>query len=118
LIKNNKLKKQIKMMKSLIILEGETGGAAGGGSMMLIMMVAIFAVMYFFMIRPQQKKQKQIAQMRNALQKGDKIITAGGIYGIIVELKENYVLIEIDKDVKIRVDRSTIFKDTSDIQQK
>jgi preprotein translocase subunit YajC len=103
------------MMKSVIILqEGQ-----GGGSMtpMLLMMVAIFAIMYLFMIRPQQKKQKQIAQMRNSLQKGDKVITAGGIYGIIAELKENYVLIEIDKDVKIRVDRSTIFKDTSDLQQ-
>jgi preprotein translocase subunit YajC len=104
-------------MKSLlIILQGQAAG--GGGMSLIIMMVAIFGVMYFFMIRPQQKKQKQIAQMRNNLQKGDKIITAGGIYGIIVELKENYVLIEIDKDVKIRVDKSTIFKDTSDIQQK
>jgi preprotein translocase subunit YajC len=102
------------MMKSLIILQENAGG--GGGTMMLLMMAAIFAVMYFFMIRPQQKKQKQIAQMRNSLQKGDKIITAGGIYGIIVEMKENYVLVEIDKDVKIRVDRTTIFKDTSDIQ--
>jgi preprotein translocase subunit YajC len=101
------------MMTSLIILEENPGG---GGTMMLLMMAAIFAVMYFFMIRPQQKKQKQIAQMRNALQKGDKIITAGGIYGIIAEMKENYVLVEIDKDVKIRVDRTTIFKDTSDIQ--
>ncbi|MDR1348649.1 MAG: preprotein translocase subunit YajC [Prevotellaceae bacterium] len=100
-------------MTSLIILEENPGG---GGTMMLLMMAAIFAVMYFFMIRPQQKKQKQIAQMRNALQKGDKIITAGGIYGIIAEMKENYVLVEIDKDVKIRVDRTTIFKDTSDIQ--
>jgi preprotein translocase subunit YajC len=101
-------------MKTLIILE--EGQNAGGGMAMIIMMVAIFAIMYLFMIRPQQKKQKQIMQMRNALQKGDKIITAGGIYGIIVELKENYVLVEIDKDVKIRIDRSTIFKDTSDIQ--
>jgi len=101
-------------MKALILLQDKA--PAGGGSMMILMMVAIFAVMYFFMIRPQQKKQKQIAQMRNSLQKGDKIITAGGIYGIIVELKENYVLVEIDKDVRIRIDRSTIFKDTSDIQ--
>ena len=100
-------------MKALILLEGQQ---AGGGMTMIFMMVAIFAVMYFFMIRPQQKKQKQIAQMRNSLQKGDKIITAGGIYGVIVEIKENYVLVEIDKDVKIRIDRSTIFKDTSDIQ--
>jgi preprotein translocase, YajC subunit len=108
-------------MKSLIILQTDGAQAAGGSGMsMIFMMVAIFAVMYFFMIRPQQKKQKQIVQMRNALQKGDKIITAGGIYGVIIELKENYVLVEVDKDVKIRVDRSTIFKDTSDIpsQQK
>ncbi|MDR2291955.1 MAG: preprotein translocase subunit YajC [Prevotellaceae bacterium] len=103
------------MMKSLIFLL-EDGSSGGSGTTMLLMMAAIFAVMYFLMIRPQQKKQKQIAQMRNSLQKGDKIITAGGIYGIIVDMKENYVLIEIDKDVKIRVDRSTIFKDTSDIQ--
>jgi len=102
-------------MKALIILQ-EGQGAAGGGMTMIFMMVAIFAVMYFFMIRPQQKKQKQIAQMRNALQKGDKIVTAGGIYGVIVELKDNYVLVEIDKDVKVRIDRSTIFKDTSDLQ--
>jgi preprotein translocase subunit YajC len=102
-------------MKSLIFLL-EDGSSGGSGTTMLLMMAAIFAVMYFLMIRPQQKKQKQIAQMRNSLQKGDKIITAGGIYGIIVDMKENYVLIEIDKDVKIRVDRSTIFKDTSDIQ--
>ena len=103
-------------MKTLILLQESDKTATGGGMTMIFMMVAIFAVMYFFMIRPQQKKQKQIAQMRNLLQKGDKIITAGGIYGIIVELKENYVLVEIDKDVKIRIDRSTIFKDTSDIQ--
>ncbi|MDR0755039.1 MAG: preprotein translocase subunit YajC [Prevotellaceae bacterium] len=102
-------------MKSLIILLEEQSNNNNNGTMMLLMMAAIFAVMYFLMIRPQQKKQKQIAQMRNSLQKGDKIITAGGIYGVIAEMKENYVLVEIDKDVKIRVDRSTIFKDTSDI---
>ena len=103
-------------MKVLIfLLQGGTAQGGGGSMMMIFMLVAIFAVMYFFMIRPQQKKQKEIVKMRNALQKGDKIITAGGIYGIIAEMKDNYVIVEIDKDVKIRVDRSTIFKDTNDL---
>lgn len=96
----------------------ETASAAGGGmGSMLLMIGALFVVMYFFMIRPQQKKQKQLREMRNALQKGDKVITAGGIYGTIQEIKDQYVLLEIDNNVKIRVDRSTIYKDNSDIQQ-
>ena len=93
-------------------------GAPGGGmGSMLLMIGALFLVMYFFMIRPQQKKQKQLREMRNSLQKGDKVNTAGGIYGTIHEIKDQYVLLEIDNNVKIRVDRSTIYKDNSDLQQ-
>ena len=92
--------------------------APGGGmGSMLLMIGALFLVMYFFMIRPQQKKQKQLREMRNQLQKGDKVITAGGIYGVINEIKDQYVLLEVDANVKIRVDRSTIYKDNSDLQQ-
>ncbi|MDR0660874.1 MAG: preprotein translocase subunit YajC [Prevotellaceae bacterium] len=90
----------------------------GGMGSMLLMIGALFLVMYFFMIRPQQKKQKQLREMRNQLQKGDKVITAGGIYGTIHEIKDNYVLLEVDNNVKIRVDRSTIYKDNSDLQQR
>ena len=91
--------------------------AGGGMGSMLLMIGVLFVIMYFFMIRPQQKKQKQLREMRNTLQKGDKVITAGGIYGTINEIKDQYVLLEIDNNVKIRVDRSTIYKDNSDIQQ-
>jgi len=80
------------------------------------MMGLIFVVMYFFMIRPQQKKQKELVKFRSALQKGDKVITAGGIYGVIAEVKEQYVLIEVDNNVKLRVDKSSIVKDSTDIQ--
>ena len=59
----------------------------GGGMSMIIMMVAIFAIMYFFMIRPQNKKQKEIQKSREALKTGDKVITAGGIYGKIPKRK-------------------------------
>lgn len=90
--------------------------AAGGGSaQFLIMMVLIFGVMYFLMIRPQQKKQKELVKFRNALEKGMKVVTAGGIYGTIKEVKEGYVLVEVDNNVSIRVDKNMIMRDPSDI---
>ena len=82
------------------------------------MMLLIFVVMWFFMIRPQQKKQKELEQFRNALQKGDKIVTIGGIYGVVAEVKEKYILIEVDNNVKLRVDRSAIVKDITDVPAK
>ena len=90
--------------------------AAGGGSaQFLIMMVLIFGVMYFLMIRPQQKKQKELVKFRNALEKGQKIVTAGGIYGTVKEVKEGYVLVEVDSNVAIRVDKNMVMRDASDI---
>lgn len=90
--------------------------AAGGGSaQFLIMMVLIFGVMYFLMIRPQQKKQKELVKFRNALEKGQKIVTAGGIYGTVKEVKEGYVLVEVDSNVAIRVDKNMVMRDPSDI---
>lgn len=92
--------------------------AAGGNMSFLIMMLLIFVVMYFFMIRPQQKKQKEIAKFRNELKKGDKIVTIGGIYGTVDEIREKYVIIIVDGDVKLRVDKSAIVKDMSDVPAK
>ena len=90
--------------------------AAGGGSaQFLIMMVLIFGVMYFLMIRPQQKKQKELVKFGNALEKGQKIVTAGGIYGTVKEVKEGYVLVEVDSNVAIRVDKNMVMRDPSDI---
>ena len=90
--------------------------AAGGGSaQFLIMMVLIFGVMYFLMIRPQQKKQKELVKFRNALEKRQKIVTAGGIYGTVKEVKEGYVLVEVDSNVAIRVDKNMVMRDPSDI---
>ena len=107
-------------MNLLFVMLEEGGGdtPGGGGSSFLIMMVVIFAIMYFFMIRPQQKRQKELNKFRNSLEKGMKIVTAGGIYGTIKEVKENYVLVEIDNNVTIRVDKSMVVKDNSDLGQK
>lgn len=88
--------------------------AAGGNYTMLIMMVAIFGVMYFLMIRPQQKRQKEIVKWRNALQKGDKILTAGGVYGKIKSTEENILIVEVANNVDIRIERSMVMRDPSD----
>jgi preprotein translocase subunit YajC len=103
-------------MNNLVLLQ--TNAAAGGGQWtFLIMMLLIFVVMYFFMIRPQQKKQKELAKFRENLKKGDKVITLGGIYGTITDVRETTLLIEVDSNVKIKVDKSSVVKDISDIQK-
>ena len=84
----------------------------------ILMMVAIFAIFYFFMIRPQQKRQKEIRRFRESLKVGDKIVTAGGIYGKIKELNDTTVLIEIAENVRIKVDKASVYASTEDVQQK
>ena len=81
-----------------------------------IMIIALFAIMWLFMIRPQRKQQKELEKFRNELKKGDKVITAGGIYGTIAEIEEKTVLLKVDGDVKLRVDKSSIVRDSSDAQ--
>ena len=101
----------------LSFLQTQTSGTAnaGGGWSFWIMMLLIFVVMWLFMIRPQQKKQKELPKFRNALQKGDKIVTIGEIYGVVSDVKEKYIEIEVDSNVKLRVDRSAIVKDMTDV---
>ena len=81
------------------------------------MMALVFVVMYFFMIRPQTKRQKELRKFQESLQKGDKIVTTGGIYGKIWEVRDQYIIIEVDDNVKIRCDKSAILRDPSDLQQ-
>lgn len=82
-----------------------------------LMMIAIFVVFYFFMIRPQQKKQKELQKQREALKKGDKVITAGGIYGIIKEVQETTFLIEVSKDTTLKVDKGSVYVSAEEAQQ-
>ena len=81
---------------------------------MWVMLLLIFVIMWFFMIRPQRKQQKELQKFRDSLKKCDKVVTIGGIYGTVVELKDKSVLIEVDKDVKIRVDRNALQGDFSE----
>ena len=83
----------------------------------ILMFGAIILVMWLFMIRPQRKQQKELQNFRNALKKGDKVVTVGGIYGKIVEVGEKTVLIKVDGDVKLRVDKQGLVKDYSETNQ-
>ena len=85
--------------------------AAGGQGAFWIMIIAMFAIMWLFMIRPQRKQQKEMEAFRNALQKGDKVITTGGIYGTVDEVKDRYVVLKVDGETKLRVDKGSIVKD-------
>lgn len=89
-------------------------GQPGGGAGFWIMIILMFVVMWLFMIRPQRKQQKELEAFRNALKKGDKVVTAGGIYGTVLEIQEKTVLIKVDGEVKLRVDKNSIQKDFSD----
>lgn len=88
-------------------------GATQGGNMTmsLIMLLAVFVVFYFFFIRPQMKKQKEMTNYRNSLKKGDKVVTNGGLYGRILEIKDNYVMMDAGGDVKLKIDKNALMKD-------
>ena len=73
-----------------------------------IPLILIFAIMYFLLIRPQQKKAKEERNFRDGLQKGDKIVTIGGIYGSVVSMEENTALIQVDSNTKIRFDKTAL----------
>lgn len=73
------------------------------------LMVGVFVIMYFFMIRPQQKKQKELQAQRDALTTGARIMTAGGIYGTIKDIKEKEFVVEIADGVRIRVDKNSVY---------
>jgi preprotein translocase subunit YajC len=80
------------------LLEGEATAAGGGSLMMIISLVIMFGAMWLFIIRPQKKKQKEEEKMRNDIQIGDEIVTIGGIYGRVISLKEDTIVIESVSD--------------------
>jgi preprotein translocase subunit YajC len=94
--------------------------AAEGGNplMSLLPFLLIIVVFYFFMIRPQMKRQKELRKYREALKKGDKIITTGGIYGKVIEVKDDHVIMEIAENVKIKIDKTAVIMDMSDAVRK
>jgi len=86
--------------------QGENG--KGGGMMSFLPIILIFAILYFVMIRPQQRRQKEHKKLISEVQKGDKVVTSGGIYGVVSNIKEESVIVKAADNVKLEVARSSI----------
>lgn len=100
----------------IFLMAPPAGGAqAGQGNALfsLLPLVLVFVVFYFFMIRPQMKKQKEMNNYRSSLKKGDKVVTTGGIYGRIYEVKDNFITMDVGGDVRLKIDKNAILKDPS-----
>lgn len=99
-----------------VILMAPQGGQSGGGGMAssLIFLLLIFVVFYFFFIRPQVKKQKDQKKYREGLQKGQRIITIGGIHGKIVEIQETTCTIEVEGGNRLKIEKSAVATDAQD----
>lgn len=96
----------------------EQPAAPDGGWSFWVMIIAMIAIMYFFMWRPESKRRKQMEAFRKGLKKGDKVITAGGIYGTIKEVHETSLLIEVDSNVTLRVDKNMVVADAGSVVNK
>jgi len=99
------------------------GSGAGGGSMVstFVMFGAIFLIFYFMIIRPQQKRAKEREKLLSSIEKGDKVITSGGVHGTVAGVEEKTILLQVTENVKLKIERSAIAtilnKDTKEIKQ-
>ncbi len=92
-----------------ILLQADMEAAGGSQWTSIFMLVLIFVIFYFFLIRPQNKRQKEVQKFQNSLEAGRRVITSGGIYGRVREVKDNVVLLEIADNVRIKVSKSMVF---------
>lgn len=104
------------MLNSFILLQQQ--GEGGGGLSGMLMIVAMVVIFYFFMIRPQNKKQKEIKKAREAMQNGDRVVTAGGIHGKIRDINDTTINIEIAPGVSIKVDKTSVYPAAEPVSEK
>ena len=104
-------------MNTIFMLTLQQTATQGNAFMQFLPLILIVVVFWFFMIRPQNKKQKEIANFRKSLQVNQKVITAGGIHGIIKEINDDHIVLEIATNVKIKIDKNSIFADASAANQ-
>jgi preprotein translocase subunit YajC len=102
---------------NLILMAQPTESGDKSPISMFIMLFVILAIFWVFMIRPQAKRQKELRKFRESLQKGDKVITTGGIYGKVVSVSETQVVLQVDENTKLTFDKASVLKDSSDLQQ-
>jgi preprotein translocase subunit YajC len=95
------------MQSTLTTILAQANGEQGGGMSFFILLGGMFLIMYLFMIRPQVKRQKEAKKYREALQKGDKVVTIGGVHGKVVEILDSTVIISVEQG-KLRVEKSAL----------
>jgi len=97
-------------MNPIWLAMSSSGQGGGGGLGMLLPIILIFVIMYFLMIRPQQKKHREHQQMIQSLRRGDRVITSGGLYATVLNIKEkeNVVVVKIAENVKVEIQRNSI----------
>jgi len=103
------------MMNLLQAAAGQAQQPSPWGFYLLVGLMIL--VLWLFMWRPESKRRKEMQKFREGLKKGDKVITAGGIYGTVKEIKERTLLIEVDGNVTLRVDKNMVVADTTDLQK-
>jgi preprotein translocase subunit YajC len=96
------------MIGTAFLFANPQGGEGGNPLMMFVPIIMVFIVFYLLLIRPQQKKQQEHKKMIDAVGKGDKIVTNGGIYGVVADVKEHIIVLKIAENVKIEVVKSAI----------
>ena len=99
---------------TILLMAPQQEGGEGSGWMSFLPLILIIVVFYFFFIRPQMKKSKDQKKFRASIQKGQKVLTIGGIHGRIVEMQETTVTLEVENGVRFRVEKSAIASSTSD----
>ena len=95
----------------MIVLQTQTQGS---GLMSFLPLILIIVVFWLFMIRPQMKRQKELKKFRESLQKGDKVVTTGGIYGKVAEIQEFAIIMEVEGGVRLKIDKAAVIKDMTD----
>lgn len=95
-------------LMNVLLMMGNTEKGGSSAVSTIIMMVLIVVVFYFFFIRPQSKKNKDLKRFRESLKKGDKVITAGGVHGKILEVGETTVVIETEGQGRLKVEKMSI----------
>jgi len=95
-------------MFNLAYAMGTGGGGQGGGLGAFLPLIIIFAIFYFLLIRPQQRKAKQHKQILASLKKGDRVVSSGGLHGVVTGLTEDTVTLEISPKVRVKVSRGYV----------
>ena len=99
---------------NFIFLQAQQQGSSWS---FLIMLLLIFVVMYVFMILPEKKRRKELTKFRESLKVGDPVMTIGGIYGKVAKINEKTILLEVDNNVKIKIDKNSIVREPGEIQK-